>query len=291
MPPPPPTPWTHRGAATAQPKQQKQQQHHQAQPTVVSPAVKALQTLISHLQHPPRKSAPQGCFCQSRTHTLSPHTPQCLACGLVLCSLNPPFHPCPSAACAQPLLTAHARSALVAQLHAQVAHTLADEDAARRARDGERARAVGAFPQLGPQAGTGNHPAQPPQPPHVHKVLSVSGKGKVTATYTRISPSPSSTSIAKAHDTPKEDEVVRVPPPLEGPEYDTLGPSELKKKRLFENLRGEGPVYVPLPREAKVTSNARGGPGRRRRPQNKGKKRQEKENQPQLLEAGPSSNS
>jgi len=327
MPPPPPTPWTRQAAAAAQPKQPKksgqQQQPHHAQPSavvVVSPAVKALQTLISQLENPPKnksKSAldeDEGCFCQARTHTLSPHTPQCAACGLVLCARNPPFRPCPYTACAQPLLTAPARRALVAQLRAQAARVAADEEDARRRVEEERARAVGAFPELG--AGNSaaarsnvnninnNKPivaaAKPSsnytaaqQEQQFHKVLSLSGKGRVTATYTRISPSPSSTSIAKQDDQPPKEEVVRVPPPLEGPEYHKRAPSELNlKKRVFENFTGEGPVYVPLPKEEKVTSDARGGPGRRRRPRNKGsQKRQGKENQPQLLEAGPSSTS
>jgi hypothetical protein len=316
------------GAFAAQPKQQKrggggpkQQPQHIHQPTV-SPAVKALQTLISHVQNPPPKSASQECFCQSRTHPLSLYTPQCTSCGLVLCSLNPPFHPCPSASCGAPLLADHARRTLVDQLSAQVAQAIADEEGARRREDEARARAADAFPELGggsagasasasrqprvvaAAAMAGNYTTQtqmqtqtqiqvPQQQQQFHKVLSLSGKGKVTATYTRISPSLSSTSL---HAKAKEDKEVCVPPPPEGPEYLHLAPAELKAKtRLYENLRGEGPVYVPLPREENAQSDAREGPGRRRRPQNKRKKKQGKENQPQLpqlLDAdGPSSHS
>jgi len=110
----------------------------------------------------------------------------------------------------------------------------------------------------------------------------LSGKGKVTATYTRISPSTSSTSLHREADSkPKED--ARVPPPPEGPEFVEL---QTTKKRLFENLRGEGPVYIPLPQDEMVTNEAGRGSGRSRRPR---KKKQVEENQPQP-EAGPSSN-
>ena len=341
--PPPPTQWTRQAhsATSAQPKQQQrggvssklqqQQQRQLQQPRQLqlqqqlrqhanpspspspSLAVTALQKLISHIENPPPKSASQrqtACFCQSRTHPLSPYTPQCTSCGLVLCSLNPPFHPCPFAACGAPLLTDHAKRALVDQLSAQVAQTIADEEDARRREDEARVRAAGAFPELGsggggggggsnnniPLSGSVNTNAnastnrqQQQQQQQFHKVLSLSGKGKITATYTRISPSPSSPSL---HAKVKEEEdTVRVPLPPEGPEFVKLDPAELnskekKKTRLYENLRGEGPVYVPLPSEEKVTSDAREGSGRRRRPR---KKNHGKENQPRVLEAGPSS--
>src|SRR5258706_1234445 len=329
----PPTPPPQRTRATsAQPKKQKiggggskQQQRQHVLPPTVSPAVTALQKLISHIEKPPPKSASGGsCFCQSRTHPLSPYTPQCMSCGLVLCSLNPPFHPCPFADCSAPLLADHAKRALVDQLSAQVAQTIADEEDTRRREDEARVRAAGAVPDLGAAGGNNNNSntlssagtststsrQQPrvaaaaavsatakassyttqtrePQQQQFHKVISLSGKGKVTATYTRISPSPSSASLH----TKAEEEVIRVPPPLEGPEYVKLDPADFNsKKRLYENLRGEGPVYIPLPSEEKARSDAREGSGKRRRPQNnKSKKKQGKENLPQRPEAGPSS--
>lgn len=316
-------------ATAAQPKQQKrggggskQQQQQHAPPPTVSPAVTALQRLISHIENPPPKSASGGsCFCQSRTHPLSPYTPLCMSCGLVLCSLNPPFHPCPFADCSAPLLAVHAKRALVDQLSAQVAQTIADEEDTRRREDEARVRAAGAFPELGAPGSSSNNnnklssagtststsrqqprvvvaaaaaakasnyttQTREPQQQQFHKVISLSGKGKVTATYTRISPSPSSASLhAKAE---SEDTILlRVPPPPEGPEYVKLDPADLNsKKRLYENLRGEGPVYIPLPSEAKARSDAREGSGKRRR-----KKKQGKENQPQVPGAGPSGHS
>ena len=321
----PPLTQTQRTRATAaQPKQQKrggggskqQQQQH-----TVSPAVTALQKLISNIEKPPPKSASGGsCFCQSRAHPLSPYTPQCMSCGLVLCSLNPPFHPCPFADCSAPLLADHAKRALVDQLSAQVAQTIVDEEDARQREDEARVRAAGAFPELGapgsssnnnntlssagtsmstsrqqPRVGVAaaaakasNYTAQTrePQRQQFHKVISLSGKGKVTATYTRVSPSPSSASL---HAKAESDDTIllRVPPPPEGPEYVKLDPADsYSKKRLYENLRGEGPVYIPLPSEEKVRSDAREGSGKRRR-----KKKQGKGNQPQVPEAGPSGHS
>ena len=333
MPPPPPPAQTQRtrqghGANFAQPRSQKRggdgsKQQQQRHPPIISPAVTALQKLISHIQHPPPKSVPHGsCFCQSRTHPLSLYTPQCMSCGLVLCSLNPPFHPCPFEACNAPLLADHAKRALVDQLSAQIAQTIADEEDARRREDEARVRAAGAFPELGATGGSGGNnnnnintlssastqqqprvvvaaaakasynttrmqePQQQQQQQQFHKVISLSGKGKVTATYTRISPSPSSASL---HAKAKEEDTVRVPPPPEGPEYVKLDPADfISKKRLYEDLRGEGPIYIPLPSEEKVTSDAREGSGRRKRPR---KKKQGKENQPQVLEAGPSGHS
>lgn len=168
---------------------------------------------------------------------------------------------------------------------------VADEEDARRRLDEQRAREAGAFPELGGAAGstnsttsssstgigstgaaaakTGSYTTQGPQR-QFHKVLSLSGKGKLTATYARISPSPSSTSLhAKAKEAKEDDE--KLPPPPEGPEYVKLASAGSNaKKRVFENLRGEGPVYVPLV----GASDARKGSARKRRPQNK-------ENQPQ----------
>ena len=234
-----------------------------------------------------------------------------MSCGLVLCSLNPPFHPCPFEACNAPLLADHARRALVDQLSAQVAQTIADEEDARRREDEARVRAAGAFPELGGSGNNNNnnnntlssasmqqqsravataakagYRTQEPQQQQFHKVISLSGKGKVTATYTRISPSPSSASL---HAKAKEEDTVRVPPPPEGPEYVKLDPAGFNsKKRLYEDLRGEGPMYIPLPSEEKAMSDAREGSRRRKRPR---KKKQGKENQPQVLEAGPSGHS
>jgi len=284
----------------------KQQQHKVS----VSPAVSALQTLISRIENPPPKSESQGCFCQARVHPLSPYpsTTQCTSCGLVLCSLNPPYHPCPSATCRAPLLADHAsRRALLDQLSAQVAQTIADEENARRRDEEARARAADAFPELGggsttpttaassrqPRGGVvaaaaaamaGNYTTQMQEPQHqqFHKVLSLSTKGKVTATYTRVSPFPLHAKANEDVNHKLKEVPPRVPPPPEGPDYVKLDPSPADllaavKKGLYENLRGDGPVYTPLPRddEAKVMRDAGAGEssGRRRRPQNRRKKK------------------
>lgn len=63
------------------------------------------------------------CFCQGRRHPLAPHAPLCYSCGLILCSaIHPsplsPLSSCPSCS-ASPLLSAAARSDLVAKLTAE----------------------------------------------------------------------------------------------------------------------------------------------------------------------------
>jgi hypothetical protein len=220
--------------------------------------------------------------------------------------------------CGAPLLTDRARATLVAHLSGRVAQAIADEEDARRHKEVERVRAAGAFPELGggssshghshshnapssrskgAAAAAGNNTnASTTQEPQFHKVLSLTGKGKVTATITRISPSPSSTSLhAKGIEGGDDNKPkpVHVPPPPEGPEYVKLAPGELKAKRRFENLRGEGPVYVPLLTEEEAVKSGGGTTGRSRRPRDRrSRKKQGKENQPQqqqlLLEAGPS---
>ncbi|KAI0033366.1 hypothetical protein K488DRAFT_36800, partial [Vararia minispora EC-137] len=82
----------------------------------------------------------------ARIHALSPYTPLCVSCGLILCSLQPTHLPCPS--CTSPLLTPTQRDALVAQVQSELDATLASELSERlRAEEAARA-AAGAFPSL-----------------------------------------------------------------------------------------------------------------------------------------------
>ena len=82
----------------------------------------------------------------ARIHALSEYTPICSSCGLVLCTLQPPYRPCPD--CSSPLLTPPARAALVAQLEELRAHVLREEAEAREREAEELRLAVGAFPAL-----------------------------------------------------------------------------------------------------------------------------------------------
>ncbi|KAJ7071818.1 hypothetical protein B0H15DRAFT_734854, partial [Mycena belliarum] len=59
-----------------------------------------------------------GCFCQARMHALSPHAPLCRACGLALCTLKSPAQTCSS--CAEPILAAPQRTALLERLDARL---------------------------------------------------------------------------------------------------------------------------------------------------------------------------
>ncbi|EPQ56772.1 hypothetical protein GLOTRDRAFT_19773, partial [Gloeophyllum trabeum ATCC 11539] len=87
-----------------------------------------------------------GCFCKARIHDLSPYTPICKSCGLVLCAVNLPFYACPS--CAAPLMAPSAREALALQLSDQIDATLAREEAARLQALEDARKAAGAFPSL-----------------------------------------------------------------------------------------------------------------------------------------------
>ena len=78
---------------------------------------------------------------------LSEYTPLCSACGLVLCALHAPHHPCPH--CTAQLLDPPARDALIVLLDERRALTLAEE-ASARIRAAEEVRLTqGAFPALG----------------------------------------------------------------------------------------------------------------------------------------------
>ncbi|KAF9517848.1 hypothetical protein BS47DRAFT_1279827, partial [Hydnum rufescens UP504] len=88
----------------------------------------------------------------ARTHELSSYTPLCTHCGLILCLLHHPNHPCPY--CHSPLLSESARTALVAKLHRELEVVLKKEADAQEAARQERlereieAAGGGSFPIL-----------------------------------------------------------------------------------------------------------------------------------------------
>lgn len=156
----------------------------------------------------------------ARVHALSPYTPICTSCGLIICILTPPHVAC--AHCTSSLLTPHARDELIIRLHQEVEDTLEREaEAEARLREEAQAR-EGAFPLLGsstPQAMTTHsasiHAAReraraPPVAQQVHKVLSLSATGKGKAkkvTLSSYTPSPPASRIATPGTSTPEEEV------------------------------------------------------------------------------------
>ncbi|SCZ87652.1 BZ3500_MvSof-1268-A1-R1_Chr2-2g05118 [Microbotryum saponariae] len=101
---------------------------------------------------PSSSSSPskRACFCSARYHPLSPYSPLCPSCGLVLCSLNPPSFPCPS--CQHP----HLISAPLLESHINTLETQRSEvlERERRRTEAEKEqealeRAAIRFPELG----------------------------------------------------------------------------------------------------------------------------------------------
>ncbi|SGZ26069.1 BQ5605_C024g09828 [Microbotryum silenes-dioicae] len=92
----------------------------------------------------------RACFCSARYHPLSPYSPICPSCGLVLCSLNPPSFSCPS--CQHP----HLISAPLLESHINTLETQRSEmlERERRRTEAEKEqealeRAAIRFPELG----------------------------------------------------------------------------------------------------------------------------------------------
>ncbi|KAK0238317.1 hypothetical protein EDD85DRAFT_788694 [Armillaria nabsnona] len=159
------TPWPSSGSLssdrikprhTAQPQKQKQKQKPPQPQAQRGPKSKQLISLESlQTTSTPVPDPKGGCFCQAKEHPLSPYTPACLTCGLVLCSLNLPQHACPHCHQAPPN-----REVLIVRLQREI-----DELARKEEEEREKARkALGAFPALG-GGGAGGGRATPPTQP------------------------------------------------------------------------------------------------------------------------------
>ncbi|GAA6015903.1 hypothetical protein JCM10207_006799 [Rhodosporidiobolus poonsookiae] len=136
-------------------KQPQPQQAQEAGLELSEEAVKELGEIEKALKgFEPNGGAKKGkerrCFCQARQHPLSPYTPLCPSCALVLCTLNAPSLPCPSCA-RSPLLTSARTASYIASLHTQRDALLSRERArAQREKEQEaRERAAIRFPELG----------------------------------------------------------------------------------------------------------------------------------------------
>ncbi|RXW12993.1 hypothetical protein EST38_g12860 [Candolleomyces aberdarensis] len=263
-----------------------------------SPAVQKLVKAIKDLREaslvdPDPKA---GCFCQSRTHPLSTYTPLCLACGLVLCSINQPHFACPH--CLGPLVPSNARrSELLEIIEGELAEKERKEEAERVRQEEEKKAAAGAFPTLA-QSSSAGAPTLVQPTPTTHKVLSIGGakgggkKGKVTLSSYSQSPTPSQQSSRSSTPRPREPEIVRVPPPPADRTPVLVSPWD--RSRPFKNLvqPGAGGLYVPPPASdnpGPVESKKEGGGRKRRRGKGGGEKGKEKENEDVVPDAGDAS--
>ncbi len=128
----------------------------------------------------------------ARVHELSSYTQHCSHCGLILCHLHAPHHPCPS--CYNPLLSPAQLARLLLRLQNDLDAQLALEETRRDEEERERLARLaaesggGAFPTLG-----GGKQVEAVQD-RGRKVLTLGkgGKGKATLTTTYTRPSTSS---------------------------------------------------------------------------------------------------
>ncbi|KLO17929.1 hypothetical protein SCHPADRAFT_900119 [Schizopora paradoxa] len=208
-----------------------------------SPRVRELEGILNRLKESEGKAKdPEGgCFCQARSHALSPYVPICTFCGLILCELNPPSSCCPFSSCGVPLLSPAARSSLITRVEVEIEETIRHEiEEEERKREQLKAQ-EGSFPLLGiPNSSA--HQAQRQQP-QTYKVLSLNPKTKkaTIASYsprssTPATPSPSSSVEVLPQGPP------RVPPPM--PPQVAPQPDP---RRPFMDLRNDtaiGATYV-----------------------------------------------
>ncbi|KIR58663.1 hypothetical protein I314_05502 [Cryptococcus bacillisporus CA1873] len=163
-----------------------------------SKEVKKIEAIIASLrsiqESGPKSGEGYNCFCQARLHTLSPYTPICQTCGLIICTLHAPHLPCPS--CAHPLYNAAQLSRLILKVETDLENQLEKERMEELGRERERQEMLlaesggGQFPSLtagsASATGTNNVPLG-----GARKVISIGAKDKekgramVTATTYR----------------------------------------------------------------------------------------------------------
>lgn len=182
-----------------------------------------------------------GDVATGKTHPLSSYTPVCHTCGLPLCSVNLPYHPCPHPPCQTPLLSS-APDPFRVQLQPLIARIDVEVKALLKKEEDERILAAedlrireGAFPMLRASPSPSPSPSPGSQPSHVrsgggpvanhpqnqgYAVMSLTaGKGGKRSQITlasyrpgNISKSSSSSSLKK---DAEDDGVIRIrcPPP------------------------------------------------------------------------------
>ncbi|KAH9889006.1 hypothetical protein C8Q73DRAFT_709253 [Cubamyces lactineus] len=212
-----------------------------------SKEVRALEKLRDDL----RKASGQdkdpkgGCFCQASMHTLSPYTPICRACGLILCELNLPHFACPH--CGNALLTSAARDSLVESLSVKVDETLAKEEEERQRAIQAARNAEGAFPTLSAAASRAGTPgpgsdAQTSHPVNqTHKVLSLDSKTRKVKVSSYTPPAISRAASTERTAKEVEPEHKRVP----APPAEVVCSSAANSQRPWANMRGLNVTYVP----------------------------------------------
>ena len=238
-----------------------------------SPAVRKLDSLISKLQKESRRgNDPQGgCFCQgkcywkdcvvlqgtpylflyssARTHDLSPYTPICSHCGLILCSLNQPYYCCPH--CSSLLLTEEGKHFLIERCQRELEEQISKEMEEERRLQEQARQAQSDFPLLGPnipsRLGTPSQ-STPAPAPQSRKVLSINAKtGKATvSSYT----TPPRVITPPQSERTKENvplQLPRVPPPA----VKVNARGILDASRPWLDKQGTILAYVPDPQLSK----------------------------------------
>ncbi|KAJ3785615.1 hypothetical protein GGU10DRAFT_268821 [Lentinula aff. detonsa] len=221
-----------------------------------SKEVKRLQSLLSALKdaQSPKKEPKGGCFCQAREHPLSPYTPICQTCGLILCNINQPHFACPH--CLTSLIPGNLRNTLISRLQVQLDETVAKEVAARERAIEAAKQQAGAFPTL--------YGAAPPAKlivpqPQTHKVLSVNSKSKKVLLSSYTSTPASSRPASRSETEDEEAAIARIPPPsAEVP----FARSSVDPTRPWSNLLNGNPEYVALPIQAGESASRKGRKGK-----------------------------
>ncbi|WRT67043.1 uncharacterized protein IL334_004009 [Kwoniella shivajii] len=160
------------------------------------------------------------CFCQARVHPLSTYTPLCQSCGLVICSLQLPYLPCPS--CSNPLSTPAQLARLILRIEGEIESQLAKEEREREQIERDR------LARLAADAGGGSFPTLPGSNTSQQqittsvggrKVLTIAssknthgkgGKGKSKITSTTYFPQSSSSTTSSRPITPPPETIPRL---------------------------------------------------------------------------------
>ncbi|KAF8557448.1 hypothetical protein OG21DRAFT_1407142 [Imleria badia] len=270
---PPSTPWSSSGSLVSDrirphappPKQQQQQNKGKGKGKASTPeppkskAVRVLQARFDGARGSTgrAKDPKGGCFCQARNHALSSYVPMCQRCGLILCTLNPPYYACPH--CASALLDEREREALVWRLEGELTEQVAKEEAERQRVIEDARAAEGAFPTLpGSQVARTSRATTP-----TRTVLSLNSETKMVTVSSYSTPTVGLSRPASRVEDREEEE--RVPGPLGEVNCVT---EALDPGRPWRNVRAGDVRYVPLPGETTGDSSKRG-----RRNGKKGKER------------------
>lgn len=223
---------------------------------------------------------------------MNAYAPLCRTCGLILCSVNPPYRTCPS--CDSAPVPPASVPTLLSRLDGELADTLAREDAARVQAVDDARRAAGAFPTLQGSA----PPTRTPSPgaaaqihapaPTTHKVLSLHGGKRVTLSSYTTSPAgsrPVSRGDGKSDEQRAAEEmgsriaappreVVCAPPLAPGEiSWEDRRPGARKVRYIPTPSGGEGKKGKAKAKEGAAEGGAIGGGGAQKSTKAKGKQK------------------